>query len=69
MFFTIAKPESRIEAAVDEYGDSFARDVTVDELKEVHNSSATFKIVKNSRGFRLSSRCLRMSNTASMLIV
>ena len=35
MFFTTAESEPRIEDAVDEYGDSFARDVSVDELQEV----------------------------------
>ena len=35
MFFTATQSESRIGGAVDEYGDSFARDITVDELKEV----------------------------------
>ncbi len=35
MFFTTAESESRVEGAVDEYGDSFARDITVDELKKV----------------------------------
>ena len=35
MFFTATESESRIEGAVDKFGDSFARDITVDELKEV----------------------------------
>ena len=35
MFFTTSASESQIEGAVDEYGDSFARDVTVEELNEV----------------------------------
>ena len=35
MFFTTTESESRIKGAIDEYGDSFSRDVTVDELKEV----------------------------------
>ena len=38
MFFTTAESEPRFEGAVDEYGDSFARDVTLDELKEVWGS-------------------------------
>ena len=43
MFFTTAESEPRIEDAVDEYGDSFARDVSVDELKEVPGFSAYLK--------------------------
>lgn len=35
MFFTTAESESRVEGAVDEHSDSFARDITVEELKEV----------------------------------
>ncbi|KAF6231831.1 hypothetical protein HO173_009914 [Letharia columbiana] len=38
MFFTTAESESQIEGAIDEYGDSFARDITVGELKEIFNS-------------------------------
>ena len=35
--------ESHIESAVDEYGDSFARDITVDELREARRSvTSTF---------------------------
>ena len=34
MFFTAEESKSHIESAVDEYGDSFARDVTVNELRE-----------------------------------
>ena len=45
MFFTTAESESRIEDAVDEYGDSFARDITVEELKEVRRCPASVKIV------------------------
>ena len=37
MFFATAEVEPRIEGAVDEYGDSFARDVDIDELKEVRS--------------------------------
>ena len=48
MFFTSAESESRIEGAVDEYGDSFARDITVDELKEVRAFSTSFRLVKHS---------------------
>lgn len=33
MFFTTSESEYRIESAVDEYGDSYARDTTVEELK------------------------------------
>ena len=40
MFFTTAESESRTEGAVDEHGDSFARDITVEELKEVRELSA-----------------------------
>lgn len=43
MFFTAEDSESHIERAVDEYGDSFARDVTVDELREARRSvTSTF---------------------------
>ena len=42
MFFTTMESESRIEGAIDEYGDSFARDVTVNELKEVRRCSEDF---------------------------
>ena len=35
MFFATAESETRVEGAIDEYGDSFARDTTVDELREV----------------------------------
>jgi len=38
MFFTKPETESRIESATDEYGDSFARDVTVDELNTIFES-------------------------------
>lgn len=40
MFFSTTEAESQVNGAVDEYGDSFARDVTVNELKEVRKSSA-----------------------------
>ena len=42
MFFTTKESESRIEGAIDQYGDSFARDVTVNELKEVRTCSENF---------------------------
>ena len=42
MFFATAESESRIEGAIDQYGDSFARDVTVNELKEVRRCSDNF---------------------------
>ena len=45
MFFTTSESESRIEGAVDEYGDSFARDITVEELKEVRGLSALLKFL------------------------
>lgn len=35
MFFTTVESEPRIKSSVDEHDDSFARDTTVDELKEV----------------------------------
>lgn len=38
MFFTIADSESRIEGAIDEYGDSFTRDIMVEELKDIFDS-------------------------------
>ena len=38
MFFTTADSKSRVEGAVDEYGDSFARDVSIDELKEIFDN-------------------------------
>lgn len=44
MFSTTAESESRIEGAVDEYGDSFARDITVEELKEVWGFLGPFQI-------------------------
>ena len=47
MFFTTAQSEPRIEDAVDEYGDSFARDVSVDELQEVPGCSARFRKLRN----------------------
>ena len=42
MFFATAESESRIEGAIDQYGDSFARDVTVNELKEVRRCPENF---------------------------
>ena len=42
MFFTTTESESRIEGAIDQYGDSFARDVTVNELKDVRICSDNF---------------------------
>lgn len=47
MFFTTAESEARIGDAVDEYGDSFARDITIEELKEVRRFSASVKILKD----------------------
>ncbi len=41
MLFTKAESESRIESAADEYGDSFARDITVDELEAIFESMPT----------------------------
>jgi DNA ligase-4 len=41
MFFTTADSESRIEGAIDEHRDSFARDITVEELKEIFDSMPT----------------------------
>lgn len=35
MFHIIEKDKEQIESNVDEYGDSYVRDVTVDELKDV----------------------------------
>ena len=67
MFFAIAEVEPRIEGAVDEYGDSFARDVDVDELKEVRKFSATLRLVENLPGIRLSTPCLRSLSTALVL--
>lgn len=54
MFFTIAESESRIEGAVDEYGDSFARDTTADELKEMFNSMpAKFEYSFSAKDFKI----------------
>ena len=47
MFFANVEVEPHIEGAVDEYGDSFARDVDIDELKEVREPSATLRLVGN----------------------
>lgn len=44
MFFTTAESETRVEDAADEYGDSFARDIIVEELKEVRRSLGLVKI-------------------------
>ena len=41
MFFTTPDSEPRVEAAIDEYNDSFARDVTIDELKQIFDSMPT----------------------------
>lgn len=35
MFHIIEKDKEEIEINIDEYGDSYVRDVTVDELKDV----------------------------------
>ena len=53
MFFTTVKTESRIKGAVDEYGDSFTRDVTVDELKEVRRFSATLRLFEKLSGHQV----------------
>ena len=42
MFFTTTESECRIKGAIDQYGDSFARDVTVNELKEVRICTDNF---------------------------
>lgn len=67
MFFATAEVEPQIERAVDEYGDSFARDVDVDELKEVRNFSATLRLVKNLAAIRLSTPSLRTLSAALVL--
>lgn len=41
MFFTTPESAAPIEGAVDEFGDSFARDITVDELKDIFDSMPT----------------------------
>ena len=41
MFFTKPDTERRIETAVDKHGDSYERDVTADELKEIFDSMPT----------------------------
>ena len=58
MFFPTPEVGPRIEAAVDEYGDSFARDVDLDELKEVRKFSAPLRLVENLPAIRLSTPCL-----------
>ena len=67
MFFATAEVEPQIERAVDEYGDSFARDVDVDELKEVRKFSATLRLVENLPAIRSSTPCLRNLSTALVL--
>ena len=67
MFFATAEVEPQIERAVDEYGDSFARDVDVDELKEVRYFSVTLRLVENLPAIRLSTLCLRTLSTALVL--
>lgn len=47
MFFTTAESETRVEDATDEYGDSFARDITVEELKEVRRFLGLVKICRD----------------------
>lgn len=41
MLFTKVESQTRVDEAVDEDGDSFARDVSVDELKEIFDSMPT----------------------------
>ena len=41
MFFTMPASEARTEGAIDEYGDSFARDITTKELQEVRECLAS----------------------------
>ncbi len=41
MFYRKTDPESTIDDSVDEYGDSFARDISVEELKEVRHCILT----------------------------
>ena len=48
IFFTTAESEPRIEGVEDEYGDSFARDLTVGELKEVQGLSFPVNIPRGS---------------------
>ena len=67
MFFATAEVEPQIERAVDEYGDSFARDVDVDELKEVRYFSVTLRLVGNLPAIRLSTLCLQILSTALVL--
>jgi len=43
MFFTTLGAQSSIEGNVDMYGDSHARDVTVDELRRIFNNMALIK--------------------------
>lgn len=43
MFFTIEESKARIAESVDRFGDSFARDVTTEELKEVEPLSASIQ--------------------------
>jgi len=52
MFFTKAESETRIESAVDEYGDSFARDITVDELKSIFDAMPTDEHTFDTSEFR-----------------
>lgn len=35
MFFTTEDSKQKLEDGIDEYGDSFARDVSINELQEV----------------------------------
>ena len=67
MFFITAESESRVEGAVDEYGDSFARDITVDELKDVRLFSTPFEIIGNSPSTRSSVPCLPGSSKFSVI--
>lgn len=53
MFFTKSDSEAWIESAVDEYGDSFARDASVDELKAIFDSMPTkYEHTFNASNFR-----------------
>ena len=42
MFFIKDESKLVIESSIDEYGDSFARDVTIDELREVRSTTMTY---------------------------
>lgn len=42
MFFTTEESRARIAESIDHFGDSFARDVTTEELKEVEPLNAFY---------------------------